>query len=838
MNHSMKYLNFFLLILIFNMLCVFSFSQKLTLTDLINLCSKKNWVDVNHVLLAKGWTYYDSQKGDSYKYNTITWSYEKNYYNNKAQGWFYLYTYEGFPNQISYSIFNKESYSIIQNSINSAGYKLIKSEIEDNEVISTYDNANYILKISNEKRKDDDYTERSLTAYNITLIKKEGIYDPNNGKKVEYYYGDKIQVEYTLLNGKINGQLKAYHYNGKLKKVGFYSNDKENGIFKEFDENGNLVAEYSMSNGDLNGLLITYYSNGNLKKKGNYLNGKEQGNFIEYDENGDKLVEYEMSNGMKNGVLKVYEDGKINASTTFKDDVKNGQRIEYYYDDETGQLQLKQIEEYINDEKNGTWKLLFVEEDNTERLLKYENYTRDVKSGFFQDVKGDSLIIGNYKNGKLHGDYKVYRDFVRFLFGGVIRTDTSKLTLISEGIYYEGLESGYWKEYYLTGTLKSEGRYLNGQKTGEWKYYYTRWDDGKGGEMPYSKQLFLVQNYSNGKLDGKSTRFSYLNEENYPCSETDENKNPLDTCTRYIYQKILETSFYKNDKLNGPFELKDSTNQIIVNGFFKDDLKDGEWLYRYSEKDYKENPYYIYQKGNYTKDKREGKWIQYYKEDEILKTFNYKNGVLHGEYIEWNNQGDPIEKKQFKFGKMTELITYDRLGKNIENIYEIFDEKDSSYKCLKTQYLKNGYTSQEYLIKKQEDIDHNIFEFLFELFVYNSNGTMGYKDGDYNFYDYSDKLITSGKYYKENRVGLWTYYFHDQNVKIKSNFLQDKMIDETYLKLNGDAFTGEFVYYDDENGITEKRKIKEGLRNGKTVYIDTNTKKTIKKENYKNGVLK
>ena len=36
----------------------------------------------------------------------------------------------------------------------------------------------------------------------------------------------------------------------------------------------------------------------------------------------------------------------------------------------------------------------------------------------------------------------------------------------------------------------------------------------------------------------------------------------------------------------------------------------------------------------------------------------------------------------------------------------------------------------------------------------------------------------------------------------------------------------------------EKRKIKDGLRNGKTVYIDTKTKKTIKKESYKNGELK
>ena len=87
--------------------CLSIFGQKLTITDLTNLCNKKNWEDVNQTLLTKGWVYYDSEKGSTYKYNTITWSFNKDYYNDKAQGWFYLYTYEGFPNKISYTVFNK-----------------------------------------------------------------------------------------------------------------------------------------------------------------------------------------------------------------------------------------------------------------------------------------------------------------------------------------------------------------------------------------------------------------------------------------------------------------------------------------------------------------------------------------------------------------------------------------------------------------------------------------------------------------------------------------------------------------------------------------------------------
>lgn len=773
--------------------CYTVYAQKLTLTDLTNLCSKKNWEDVNQTLITKKWTYYDSEKGNTYKYNTITWSFNKDYYSDKAEAWFYLYTYEGFPNKISYSVFNKESYSIIQNSISSAGFKLINSEIENNEIISTYANSKYTLKISTEKRdkSENSWENRSITAYNITLIKKAGIYDPDNGKKTDYYYGDVVKAEYTLLNGKINGQLKVYYFNGQLQKIGNYINGEESGVFKEYDEKGNLDAEYSMTK------------------------------------------------GKKNGVLKIYEDGKISTSTTFKNDIKNGRYIEYYYNEETGKLQLKYVGDYNNDEKSGTWKLFYLEEDNTERLLTFENYTQGIKNGAFQEVKGDSLIVGSYRNDELNGDYKIYRDFKKLLIGGVIGTDTTNLTLIANGRYFEDEKSGYWKNYDLTGALRSEGRFSNGKEIGEWKYYYTSWTDGKGGDMPYSKQLFLVQNFSNGELDGKATRYSYLNEEEYPCSEIDENKNPLDTCKRFVFQKVLETSFYKRDKLNGPFELRDSINEIIAKGNFKDDLKDGEWLHRYSEKDINDETYFIYQKGNYSKDKRIGKWIQYYTEGKIAESFNYRNGELHGEYIEWNNQNKPRKKKQFNFGKLTELIAFDSLGIKPLNKYEIYDEKYNSFRCRRTEYFENGSASQEYWVKKEDEINHHFFELTFALFVGKySDGTTGYKDGEFKLYDSNNQPTVTGQYFKEDRIGLWTFYYYDQGIKIESNFSQDERTDEKYITLNDEIFSGVFVYNDFEDGIKEERKIKDGLRNGKTTYIDIKTNKTIKKERYKNGVLK
>lgn len=816
------------------------FGQELRLTDLMRLCNKENWEDINQSLLAKKWEYYDSQKGDTYKYNTIAWSYDKDYYSDAAAAWFFLYTYEGYPNKIVYSVFNKESYLRIQRSISSAGFKLSESEIENNEIISTYKNANYILKISTEKRENNDnsWDNSSITAYSITLIKKEGIYDPNNGYKKEYYSGGALLAEYTLLEGEFNGRLTFYHENGQLKKTGFFKRGVENGIFKEYDSSGNIEIEYKMANGQLNGYFKRYYENGRVQKTGNFQNGEEHGTFIDYDENGTKVNEYVMTNGLKNGVFKTFNDGKISVSATFKNDVRHGQQIEYYYNNSTGQLQLMYLGDFLNDQKDGNWKYIFIGKDKSKTLLSYETYVKGIKHGAFQEASGDSLILGSFKNGKLHGKYKVFIDAQKLLLGGLIRTDTTQLTLLTDGAYNEGLKEGYWKMYDFTGTLRSEGKYLNDKETGEWRYYYTSWSNGKE-SLPYSKQLYLVQNYKNGKLNGISTRYSYLEKEEFPCSELANVNHPFDTCERYNYSRVLETLFYNNGVLNGPAEFQDSTNEIIAKGNFTNGLKEGEWLHRYTQEPMNGEPYFIFQRGNYIQDKREGSWIQYLSGQKNLETFNYENGKLHGDYIVRNNFNRPAELRKFSHGKLTEITVYDSLGFRPTKKYEIYNETSNSFKCRKTEYSDDYYMSQEYWLKKDGDINPIFFRFIFELYAgESSDGTMGYKDGYIRLFKSNDKPVMIGKYFKEKRIGLWTYYDYEQGVKFEYRFEEDKLMSEKYFTLDGELFNGEYIATKKDENVREVRKIKNGLRNGKTTVEDLTTGKVIKKETYKNGEKK
>ncbi len=275
--------------------------------------------------------------------------------------------------------------------------------------------------------------------------------------------------------------------------------------------------------------------------------------------------------------------------------------------------------------------------EKTEKLLTFTNYLKDLKEGAFQEIKGDSLIIGNYKNDELDGNYKIYIDQSRLLLGGLINTDIAKLRLLTEGQYSVGQKTGYWKLYDITATLRAEGNYDNNSENGEWKYYYTNWSKEGGGTTDYAKKLYLTQNYSSkGKLKGKSTRFSYLQDKKYPCNELDENGVKLDSCVKQLYIKILETSYYKDNELNGDYELRDSINQIINKGKYINGFKNGDFIEKFAEKNSNDNIIYVTEKGKYINDKREGRWIQYYKEDAIEQIINYKNGVFDGENIVYN----------------------------------------------------------------------------------------------------------------------------------------------------------------------------------------------------------
>lgn len=818
----MKSMKKLLIIAIIFIVCITSYvySQNLALSETMALCNKSEWDGVNEYLLKKGWEYHESSKGDDDHYSTITWSYNKENYGDKAHGWFYLYTYKGLPNKIRYSFSNKLSYNTLKKGISISGMKQIDNMIGDNEIETKYANSNFIVSIKTEKRerKESYDSDNSVTAYTLEVIKKSGIYDNENGLKKIYDINGNIESEYTLKDTRINGLAKAYYSNGQVKVVSTYINGTKHGGSKEYDEEGNLTAEYNYLGGEPSG-AYKIYENGKLKMTGGLLNGDKNGLFKVYDEEERIDKEYNMKLGFLDGAY-----------------------AEYYY--EEGKLLVKVTGFYANDQKTGLWQTIKIKEKGTE-LIEFKTYVNDKKNGAFKEVSKDSIIFGAYKNGILDGSYKVYRSLTALLLGG-LHGDTTNCALVATGSYNEGQKNGYWKYYSWSKGLIKEGRYYNDLESGEWKYYFENYVDEKGKQLSYSGKLFLIENYADGKKSGKEMRYAYLKRKEVPCDTTgNRNVNPLDTCHKMVYQKVFQTSYYKNGDLYGPIEYKDSAGVLRYKGNFVNGEKDGFWIESYTGDALTNfDNFYSYKKGNYSLGKRIGQWTLqwngYTEENKVQTTYNYKNGLLDGKIISLHDNGKSASIALLENGNMKSVQVYDSLGVNIIRSYELTSETSYDLKCIKTEVEDDGSkVSQEYWIKKNRSypVDPEYFELFFAFRTgRKSDGTTGFPDGQFKLYNSNNKIITEGFYSKETKTGKWKFYY-DSNVFTEQDFSNNVGSIEKYFVLaTAQPFSGKFIQKFANGKIKYEYKISDGLRDGKSKYYDENGN-VIKTEKYKKGIL-
>ena len=381
--------------------------------------------------------------------------------------------------------------------------------------------------------------------------------------------------------------------------------------------------------------------------------------------------------------------------------------------------------------KDGIWNLYLFRNGKKEEA-EFTSYKNGIKEGAFKKVQGDSLIYGNYANDKLDGNYIVYIDLIRTLLGGPIRTDSTNLTLQSKGEFYQDNKTGDWI-FYLFGKKIREGRFWNNLKQGEWKYYHTNSADENGKNLNYSGLLYLTVNYESDKLNGKTLRYSDIQEEKFLCdTAVYKNANPLDTCIKSTFVKFFKSSYFKNDILHGPYLYRDSINNVRLQGNFINGKKDGAWLVSYLNDGVNGEKYIVYQEGNFTNDKKEGKWIEYVNKDYIWNESNYSDGKLNGKYCDFNKDKTPRELKTFEFDKLKTLAVYDSLGAAVIRKYEIIEETNAFLKVRKTDFGIDTTKSYDYWIKNDRDMsNHNFFEFMFDVKTSDMlKGDHSYLDGE------------------------------------------------------------------------------------------------------------
>ena len=116
-----------------------------------------------------------------------------------------------------------------------------------------------------------------------TIEKIEETYPDNQPKKISYFQeqeGKEVKVE-----------EKYFHQNGKLKMVGEFLNGKREGEWKAYFDNEQLQSEGIFKDGKREGIAKVYFPNGKLRYEGQYKNDKEVGHWKFYNEQGKLVTE-------------------------------------------------------------------------------------------------------------------------------------------------------------------------------------------------------------------------------------------------------------------------------------------------------------------------------------------------------------------------------------------------------------------------------------------------------------------------------------------------------------------------------------------------------------------
>jgi len=679
-------------------------AQKISLAELHTMSSNKNWETSNKYLLSKGWEYYNSKVGDDENYNEITWSYQRNYYDDqKANGWFYIYTFDGLPNKVMYRFRVKEYYTGIKNQLTTNGYKLVDEEILDKRVIAKYANSNYVLELtySREETDDSDYGQKSFTAYEVTVYKKGGVYDPNNGKKVLLDEDGKLDTEYTLKDGKVNGEVKWYNKDGSLKRI------------------DNFKAGFA------DGLSTTYYYNETDKKlngkyfgslKNDVKTGKWQFNAVE--NNGERNLSYEnYINDIKEGDFRDFAGDSL-IYGTYKNDQLNGKYIVYrdlnriflgnIIQTDTTKLVKTSEGHFLNNKKTGYWK-----EYSLSGLLKAEgNYIDSLKTGVWKvyyekyvDDQGKQLPYSgklhteeSYVNGLLDGKVLSYSFLNKIEVPCENKEDhdcfVEEYTPINAKVFYsKGLLDGLFEMKNEKNEIITKGLYSEGRKTGEWTnsnisilslsdeptiekgFYISDLKEGKWERFDFDNKLIESYSYKKDIIDGEHLLYSKgrISEKRLFNNGTLTNLTLLDsnenTRVNYKITAVSDTKLTceKFERLadglfTTQFSIKKDKDKAINPATFaidfetlENNLKSKDGVYKKETLDKK-----IIEEGNYANNTKIGTWDTYYYDQNIKTSFIYNGyGIVESEQY-YDLKNNAFYSGEFLFKNLDSGITEER----------------------------------------------------------------------------------------------------------------------------------------------------------------------------------
>ncbi len=517
-----------------------------------------------------------------------------------------------------------------------------------------YDNGILREKTFYEK---DKASGKSYSWYDNGLSYKFTTYtnDEEDGESTSYFYNGMLRSVIKYQAGKKEGKAKYYNVNGYVKTVTLYSNDLQDGEEVVYHADGTLQSKLNYTKDKANGEYKEYFNNGKLKISGSYINDKKTGIWKTYYPNGQQEYLENYTNGELDGeYMAWYKNGKIESKRMYIKGEIDGKKEDF---DDDGLLYCESIFEKgrlrdikffdkkaqvisSTSSRKGNADITFFAPDGSKSSSGY--YTKD---GL---LEGKGLYY--YKNGRPSSEAM----YVKGLLEGKRTLYYENGKVKQEGSFKQNEADGYFTDFYIDGEVEQEGWYVNGVRQGTLisrnhlgkltsKLYYLNGDVHGVAEYYYpSGKLDYKAFYDNGwfykteqyDADGKVIAASQLNKGEGVITYVHFNGKP------YII------SNYKHYKLNGQHSSFNGDGSKIAVRWYKNGNEDSTFTSWHPNGKIKEE-------GRYKRGEKVGQWKLYYYSGQVSAQENYnEEGLLHGKYMQYNEDGSVDKEMQYQEGRL------------------------------------------------------------------------------------------------------------------------------------------------------------------------------------------
>ncbi len=227
-----------------------------------------------------------------------------------------------------------------------------------------------------------------------------------------------------------------------------------------------------------------------------------------------------------------------------------------------------------------------------------------------------------------------------------------------------GKKQGYWKKKDEKGILKYEGRFVNNNPSGEFKYYY---EDGKIKAISrfFEKGLrsFTTTYFTNGKLMSEGYYIS----------------THKDSTWKYYngYDVVIREEFYRSNLKNGEWKTYYDDGSLTDKINWKNGKREGPWEQNYSGGTLKTQ---------FKNDKLEGNYQVFTPTGKLRNQGKYINNLREGLWFWYNEEGLPNKRYVYKSDKLINksLVVYE----NKKTVEINFDSIAYVYTSGGTTYIK------------------------------------------------------------------------------------------------------------------------------------------------------